>query len=176
MESLSPETMWYAIYCKSRYEKKISLELTARGIENYVPIKNEVHQWSDRKKRVEVPVLPNYIFVKTDNSQFFRILKIYGVRFFICFDRGPEPIPEKQILNFRNFLENIKAEVEVSYETFVKGDMVEITDGSMKGVVGEVVEYRGKKNLLIRLETVHCNILTDISCTKLKAVEITDAA
>jgi transcription antitermination factor NusG len=176
MESYSPKTTWYAIYCKSRYEKKISLELTAKGIENYVPVKNEVHQWSDRKKRVEVPVLPNYIFVKTDNSQFYRILKIYGVRCFICFDRGPEPIPEKQIMNFKNFLESVGQEVEISYEKFAKGDLVEITEGSMKGIIGEVVEYRGKKNLLIRLETVQCNILTDISCAKLKAIEMTDAA
>lgn len=162
---------WYAIYCKSRYEKKISFELSLKGIEHYLPLIRETHQWSDRKKQVEVPVLPNYIFVKTDNTQFYRILKIYGVRTFVCFDKGPEPIPEKQIINFRNLLESAISPVEVTYEQFTKGDLVEIVEGPMKGVLGEVIEQRGKRKLLLRIQVIQFNILADISNVRVKLLE-----
>ena len=55
---------WYAIYVKSRHEKVIFSELQKKGIESSLPLMTTIRQWSDRKKKVEVPLFRSYLFVK----------------------------------------------------------------------------------------------------------------
>lgn len=51
----SPESAprWYAVYTRSRFEKKIAADLAAKRVESYLPVFEEVRQWKDRRKRVE---------------------------------------------------------------------------------------------------------------------------
>ena len=57
---------WLAIYTKSKNEKKVTEELLKMGIETYCPMVTEIKQWSDRKKKVETPLIPPYVFVNID--------------------------------------------------------------------------------------------------------------
>ena len=66
---------WYAVYVKSRYEKKTSKLLEDRNIETYLPLIGRLKQWSDRKKTVEEPLFKSYLFVHTDLKNYFDILK-----------------------------------------------------------------------------------------------------
>ena len=54
---------WYAIYTKSRWEKKCAKTMQADGYTIYLPLIKTLKQWSDRKKMVEIPLIPGYIFV-----------------------------------------------------------------------------------------------------------------
>lgn len=47
-------------------EKKVGERLSKLGIENYVLTQMEMHQWSDRKKKIERVVMPMVVFVHTD--------------------------------------------------------------------------------------------------------------
>ncbi|MGH2644138.1 MAG: transcription termination/antitermination NusG family protein, partial [Chitinophagaceae bacterium] len=51
---------WYALYTKSRNEKKVAERLVQKDIEIFFPLQEEVHQWSDRRKKVKVPVFRSY--------------------------------------------------------------------------------------------------------------------
>ena len=55
---------WYAVYTTSRAEKKVKQRLDESGIENYLPLRTEIRIWSDRKKKVSLPLIPGYIFVR----------------------------------------------------------------------------------------------------------------
>jgi len=57
---------WYAVYTKSRMEKKVSLRLEEAGIESYCPVTKRKKQWSDRKKIVEEVLFRSYVFVNID--------------------------------------------------------------------------------------------------------------
>jgi hypothetical protein len=41
--------------------------LTKAGFESYLPLQTKLKQWSDRKKKVKVPVLPSMILVHIEN-------------------------------------------------------------------------------------------------------------
>jgi transcription antitermination factor NusG len=45
-----PEKKWYALYTRSRWEKKIHEALLEKGIESYLPLQKILKQWSDRRK------------------------------------------------------------------------------------------------------------------------------
>ena len=57
---------WHAIYVASRQEKKVLEALLNKKIEAYLPLIKTLRQWSDRKKLVEFPLMPGYVFVKED--------------------------------------------------------------------------------------------------------------
>ena len=57
------ERHWLVIYTKPRSEKKVSQRLKEMGIMIFCPTVTTVRQWSDRKKKVEVPLFNSYVFV-----------------------------------------------------------------------------------------------------------------
>ena len=70
---------WHVIYTKPRAEKKVEERLNNFGIKAYCPVKQEVKQWSDRKKKILVPVLPSMILVKIDEKERNKVFGIPGV-------------------------------------------------------------------------------------------------
>ena len=59
---------WIAVLVQMNTEQKSSTKLTKLGITNYVPTQSEIHQWSDRKKKIERIVIPMIVFVKVDKE------------------------------------------------------------------------------------------------------------
>ena len=64
MSALNIQIQWYAVQTRSNFEKLVTRELSAKGIENYCPTLEELHQWADRKKAVHRPVFPGYVFAR----------------------------------------------------------------------------------------------------------------
>jgi len=70
---------WYVIHTKPRGEKKAEEQLLSLGINAYCPTRNEIRFWSDRKKRIKVPVLPSMVLVKIDEKDIKRVFECPGV-------------------------------------------------------------------------------------------------
>ena len=54
---------WYALYVKSRHEYVTQGELVQKGIDTFLPSVKKLRQWKDRKKSVDFPLFPGYLFV-----------------------------------------------------------------------------------------------------------------
>ena len=70
---------WSVLYTKPRSEKKVEERLLSLGINTYCPTRPEIRFWSDRKKRVNVPVLPSMVFVKIDDKDINRVFECSAV-------------------------------------------------------------------------------------------------
>ena len=148
-------TRWYAVYVKSRYETKTSNLLKDRNIETYLPLIGRLKQWSDRKKMVEEPLFKSYLFIHTDLRDYFDILNTPGVVRFVCFEGKPVPVPDNQIVAVKEYIgENDGLEAFDQIQDLHEGQMVEISRGQMKGLVGRLVEIRGKQRLIVNIEAV----------------------
>ncbi len=154
------EQNWYAVYVKSRNEKKVYQELCKKNIHAYLPLHKVMRQWSDRKKLVEVPLFNSYLFVKIDNSLYNQVLRIPGVVKFICFSAKAVSIPENQILSLQKALA-ISTEVEVLESAPAIGDTITLTSGPFKGYFGIVVNEK-KFKFVIRLEQIGYNVLITV--------------
>ena len=64
------EEKWYAIYTNPRAEKLVNSRLVEENINTFLPLQKTFRKWSDRRKLVEKPLLPSYLFVKTTNKYF----------------------------------------------------------------------------------------------------------
>jgi len=156
------ESRWYAAYTKSRTEKKVLERLTEKGFEAYLPITRKRHQWSDRLKWVEEPLIKSYIFIRVNESEYYNAINIPGLVCYVTFEGKAAPIPDWQIDTLKMLL-NEGAEMEVSNERFASGQKIIVVSGTLVGMKGEMVEYRGKKKVLVRLGTTGTNILVTIN-------------
>jgi transcriptional antiterminator RfaH len=163
------EEKWYAIYTNPRAEKKVYQRLMEEGVETFLPLQKTYRIWSDRKKLVEKPLLPSYLFVKTKAKNFHHVYRIQGIVKFISFEGKPVSIPQKQIDNLR-LLVNSDAEIEVSSENFVKGDNVEVISGSLVGLTGELIKIGNKNRVVVRIDKLDQNLVLKIPKTFLRKV------
>lgn len=148
----SGEVKWYAVYLRSKYETKVHSELTRKRILSFLPLVEEVRLWSDRKKRIHVPLFPGYVFVLIGLSQKLSVLQTDGVVRFVGTGDRPSSIPEDQIRWVQMVVghpETVRAEQYLS-----AGQLVQVTAGPFKGIRGFVSRLRGSTRIVITLESI----------------------
>lgn len=161
---------WYAVYTRSRAEKKVNEELKQKNIESFLPLQKKLRQWKDRKKWIETPLIPGYCFVNINSFEYYKVLEINNIISYITFEGKAAVIPENQILSLQTVLKQYDFEVNVTQETFVAGTHVEIIKGSLIGLKGELVETRGKNNFIIRLDQINSTITVKIPASHLSLI------
>ena len=146
---------WYAIQTRARNEKVIAERLQEQGLTTFLPLVSEIRRWSDRKKKVELPLFSCYVFVKmvvSDHQERMRVYRTNGV-FGIVSMRGEAiPIPEDQIEALRAV---VTQQVAYSAHPFLKvGQRVRIRGGSMDGVEGVLLSADGDRTLIISVDAI----------------------
>ncbi len=163
------EKSWFALYVKSRTEKKVAAELELLGIDYYLPLIKLLKQWSDRKKWVQEPLFKSYIFVHILPEEYYKVLNVLHVVKYISFEGKAVEIPPQQIEAIRYYLEEEMPETEENLH-WEKGQKVEIISGNMTGLVGELIEVKRKHKVRIRIEAVNQMIYLQIPRTKLRII------
>ena len=160
---------WFAIYVKSRTEKKVAYEFEKQGIDHYLPLIKILKQWSDRKKWVHEPLFKSYVFVYVDPLQYFEVLKTINVVRYITFEGKAVKIPPQQIEAVKYFLDDAEPQ-EISEEFWEKGQQVEVITGSMTGLAGELVEVKNKHHVRIKIEAINQIIFIQIPKNRLRII------
>jgi transcriptional antiterminator RfaH len=155
------ENKWYAIYTNPRAEKLVYQRLLEEEIETFLPLQKTFRVWSDRKKLIEKPLLPSYLFVNTTPKHFPQLYKIKGIVKLVSFEGKPVSIPKNQIDNLR-LLVNSDARIEVTSENFAQGDNVEVVSGSLVGLTGELIRIGSKNRVVIRIDRLDQNLVVKI--------------
>jgi transcription termination/antitermination protein NusG len=161
---------WYALYTRSRFEKKMLTELTDRDIEVFLPMQEVISRWKDRKKRIWIPLFSGYIFVNhidTPENR-FRILNLPGAVRFVGLEGHADPIPEEQIEYVRRFLESSIAVDPYPYLQI--GTRVEVIAGPLKGIHGILVEKRGKFRFVIQVDLIRQAVSVEIDASDVRAI------
>jgi transcriptional antiterminator RfaH len=107
---------WFVLFTKPRNELKVLERLTSIGIETYTPCRIEVRQWSDRKKKILVPLLPSMVLVSLQEKQVDQVFEVPGVVRYL-FEQGKRAkVSHQEVLAMKSYLENtypIQKELEV---------------------------------------------------------------
>jgi transcription antitermination factor NusG len=152
---------WHVIHVSSRTEKKVAEQIEKKGITVYLPVQKQLRQWSDRKKWVDMVVLSGYVFVKILENQHLEVLKTHGVSRFLKHNNKVVCVSDSEMLRFQNFVE--KAEnrpIEFTSENLSVGTPITIQTGNFKGFSGEIVEYKNKRNLSVKLTNIGHFLIT----------------
>ena len=97
---------WFVIYTKPRTEIKVSQRLSALGIENYTPTRMEVRQWSDRKKKIALPLLPSMVLVSIHKKEVNKVFEVEGVVRYLFENQKRAEVSSEEVLAMKYYLEN----------------------------------------------------------------------
>lgn len=154
---------WFAIYTKARSEKKVAERLQKQGLEVYCPTFTTLRQWSDRKKKVTLPVFSSYVFVKVTEQERNLVLQDIGVMSFVFWLGKPAIIKEEEIEQLKLFLGEYEGQ-ELTIKAVAPGDTVTLKQGAFAGEKGKV-EKVGNKKMYVLLESVGLMVETTIEST-----------
>ena len=152
------ERKWYVAYVRMHHERKASQKLEAMGIECFVPLREEIHQWSQRKKKVSVVLTPQMIFIHATEEERMRALTLSSISHYLVLrgEHKPAVIPNSQMEHFI-FMVNYSEECIHSLESpLTPGQKVRVIKGPLTGLEGEFIEMEGKTKVTIRLDLLGC--------------------
>jgi transcription termination/antitermination protein NusG len=144
---------WYAVYVKSRHEFVAAAELTRKGIETYLPVVRKVSQWKDRKKLIELPLFPGYVFVRVPvyPGAFLDVLKTRGIVAFVSLEPGaPTPVSADEINSLR-ILIGTGRDLDV-FPGLKEGMKVRVKHGPLAGVEGVLSRKENEFLFLVNIE------------------------
>ncbi len=163
---------WYAIYTKSRAEKKVLERILEEGYEAYVPIIEQIRLWSDRKKKVKVVLIKSYVFVHVEQHLLNRILNIAGTVRVLTHLGKPAVIRDFEIENLKLLCKGgAKIDIVASLENIKVGDRIEVESGTLMGLKGRCVKIKGKKRVLVEIESLDNHLLVDIPAQYIKVIK-----
>ena len=162
------QPQWYALYTRSRFEKKLLYELAIREIEVFLPMCEILSQWKDRTKKIWTPLFPGYIFVNhvdTPENR-YRVLHVPGAVHFVGVSGRPNPVPEEQISAIRRFLEtSLSAD---PYPYIQVGIQVEVISGPLTGIRGMLIEKRGKFRFVLQIDLIRQAVSVEIDASDIR--------
>ena len=166
------EERWYVCQTRPRAEKQVNRMLKLRGVEGYLPLLAQVRQWTDRKKRVEFPLFPGYVFARFGPEQMHQVLLAPGVVTIVRSGGAPVPVREEELESVRILLACANAGhpppqpvefVELGHEVLVR-------DGPFSGVRGMVIEDRGRTRVVVCLRALKRALSVELPRGMLRAV------
>ena len=166
------ERGWYACYTRARHEKQVDRLLQERGFGTFLPLIPRVSQWKDRKKTVDWPLFPSYVFGRFCVEETALVLRTPGLTGVVRANGRPARIDEDELENVRRFARVLAGgNVEVERRPYLaEGDVVEVTEGPFQGIRGIVVEHRNRRRVLIGLKAIGQALEINIDARTLRPV------
>ena len=157
--SLFPEdSNWYAIHTKPRHEKWIAGQLLEKRVFTFLPLLQQIHQWSDRRTKVDVPMFSCYAFVRIVQSaeERLKVLRTPGVLGFVGSEREGTPIPSEEIENLRIAL---REKIPCAVHPYIRiGQRVRVRGGSLNGIQGILLSQGKDQSLIVSVELLQRSI------------------
>lgn len=149
---------WYLIYTKPRHEKKVHTRLNELNVTSFLPTKKEVSMWHDRKKIVDKPLFPSYVFVYLNGMKdYYDGMDADGTLYYVKTGKQVARVSDEIVNNIKLAVQTKDVEVLSGY--FQPGHKLVITEGALTGLSCEVVEYESSQKLLVRVDLLQRNVL-----------------
>lgn len=159
LKSSQSERKWLVVKTKPNAEKKVAERLALKQLEVYLPLYTTVKQWSDRKKKVQKPLISSTVFVHISEEEREQLWNVVGVSGMLYYLGKPAVVRDEEILVLQQMLQEGIYE-SVDFETtFIEGQEVEITGGDFKGLRGIVREEVNAQKVIIALKGMGAQVV-----------------
>jgi transcription antitermination factor NusG len=155
-----PDDPWYAAYTCPRHEKYVAQQLIRRQIGSFLPMYSSVRRWKDRRKRIDLPLFPGYVFVQMTERNRLDVLRLPGVVQLVCFQGKPAAIAPAEIEALRH---GSTGSVVVRPHPYLReGRRVRIISGPMAGAEGIYVRRKQQTRLVISISLIQRSVAMEI--------------
>lgn len=161
---------WYLIYTKPRHEKKVHRHLSERNISSFLPTTKKIKDWHDRKKIIDEPLFPSYVFIYLDSMQhYYEGMDADGSLYYVRTGKEIAKVSDAIVNNIKLAADQGR-NIEVSDARFRPCQQLVINKGALTGLSCEVVDHNGKSRLLVRVDLLQRNLLLTLPEEHLTAI------
>ena len=141
-------------------------QLAERQVDVFLPTITKWSRWKDRKKKIDWPLFPGYVFARFVPDERIGILKVDGVVRIISNNGMLSPIPVEEIESIRTLVES-----ELAYDPvplIKEGDMVRVSHGPLKGVVGRLIRKGAHARLVLSVDLIGQAVSVEVDAADVK--------
>lgn len=165
------KTNWYCLYVRSFHEKTVAIKIDKLGFKTYLPTIEQVRQWSDRKKKIRIPLFRGYLFVKAAASETWRLLMVDAVMKFLGTGDTYSIILEEEIEKIERIVETgWSVDILESTKDLIPGSQLEISEGPFQGMGAQLIRRDGQHFALVGIESLGQTLKIKMPIPVLKAI------
>jgi transcription antitermination factor NusG len=162
---------WYVIKTKPFYEKKAYANLDKKGFNVFLPLMETMRQWSDRKKKIQVPLIPSVVFINCSQNELRHIYGEIGISSVLKYLKKPAVVKDYEIENLRILVEQFEGQViSTKQESILSGQLVEVIEGPFIGLVAESIVVNGKHRIKVKISVLNTEYIVNIPCSYVRAL------
>ena len=165
------KSYWNVLYTRPRAEKKAAMELAALGAKVYCPTIDVLSQWSDRKKKIEIPLIPGVLFVYCLESELLKLYDIQGIYSILKLSGKYAIAREKEINNLKLLLKDQVALEEEDFETINKGALIEVIQGPLQGIIATSIEHQRNYKIIIQFESIGRQFVVHVPRSQVRKIK-----
>lgn len=159
--SMNPQFSWFALNTKLRYEEFVAKHLGSKGYEILLPVYQSRRRWSDRVKKVELPLFPGYLFCRFDSQDRLPILTTPGMIQIVGFGKTPVPVDDAEIAAIQRAVSSGLAKEPWPYLRL--GERVRVECGALRGVEGILLNIKGSHRLILSVTLLQRSVAVEVS-------------
>jgi transcriptional antiterminator RfaH len=153
---------WHIIYTRPRHEKKVNARLVEQQIKTFLPTRKVLRTWNDRKKYVEEPLFPSYLFIFLEGvNNYYTGMDTEGSLCYVRSGKEIARVKDSVVENIR-LMTDQATNIESTGMHFEPGQQLVIREGSLTGLACEVVQFNNKQKLLVRINLLQRNLLATL--------------
>lgn len=167
-------TRWLVVKTKPRAEKKVAAMLSARALVCHAITYQTIRQWSDRKKKVSLPLIPGVVFVAYQPEHMWAIYELPGVQGILKEFGKPALVPSHEVHNLLVLARAWSGEsvdCRDSSNHWQEGDWVQVQYGPLKGLQGTLVAFKGQHRLVVQLEALQWQVSLEVAKSQVKKLK-----
>jgi transcription antitermination factor NusG len=162
----SDAVRWYVAYTNVRHEKSVVKQLEERCINSFLPTYHSVRRWKDRRKELDLPLFPGYVFVHLPSRDRLRVLQVPGVVRFVNFGGHPVPLRDDEIESLKSAMAGGVAAEPHPYLTI--GRRVRVKHGPLAGIEGILVRKKDRFRVVISIDLIMRSVATEVQVSDLE--------
>jgi len=159
---------WYVTYTCPRHEKHVARQFERRGISFFLPLYKSMRRWKDRKKQIELPLFPGYVFVQMNSEHRADLLRVPGVVHLVTFQGKPVPVAGAEFDTLRQGL--LGSSVLRPHPYLKAGRKVRIRNGSMAGIEGIFVRRKDRARVVLSISLIARSVAMEIDETDVEPI------
>ena len=157
---------WYAAYTRARHEKLVTRQLEDRHIVCFLPLYASVRRWKDRRKVLDLPLFPGYVFVRISPEDRIHVLTTPGVAYFVSVKGSPAEVAESDIESLRRGVAN---GIHAEPHPYLKiGQKVRVKRGPLAGSEGILVRKKDKLRVVLSVHLIMRSVAAEIEAGDLE--------
>ncbi|MBM4055406.1 MAG: UpxY family transcription antiterminator [Planctomycetes bacterium] len=162
---------WFAVHTRSRHEKQVDSFFREKNINSFLPLMKIISRRRDRKKFIDVPLFPGYLFVNVSLDNIYEVKSTRGVVRVIGNGESfePSPIPEAEINNLKTL---INSNVSIDpYKYLQKGTRVRVISGPLMGLEGILIKRKTHYRVVVSVNLLQKSTSAEISIADIESID-----